>query len=398
MRKYISFLGIPFIVILVTIGCETFKKEAIIYTSDEAALHSFGQAFSVSGEYLIVGASDTNSGQGHVSVFKNNGNSWNEIAQLKASDKADKDLFGYSVSVFGKRAIVGAPGRNSESGQAYIFEENDAGHWREAAILTSQSPEPINKHYFGCSVSIYGDYAIVGANSIGKDTGSAYVFKNDGADHWKKIGEFGSRDKIPGDNFGYCVSMSKNHAIIGAPSAGNGGKNRGQAYILKRDGADNWKEIALLTSSDQADDDYFGRSVSIYGDYAIIGAPLSDSGGNDRGQAYIFKNDGADNWTESAIIKPVEQFNDVFFGHSVSAFGNHVIVGAPGFQAKNGQIYIFENDWMNNWKETDILKPSDQTEKRGFGVNVSIFKEYAVTSAIVATSDGSGRGQVYIFH
>ena len=46
--------------------------------------------------------------------------------------------------------------------------------------------------------------------------------------------------------------------------------------------------MAKLTASDGAGIDYFGVSVSISGDYAIVGAHYDDDKGTDSGSAYIF--------------------------------------------------------------------------------------------------------------
>ena len=78
--------------------------------------------------------------------------------------------------------------------------------------------------------------------------------------------------------------------------------NSGSAYIFYRDqgGADNWGQVKKLTASDGAANDYFGFSVSISGDTAIVGAYGDDDNGVNSGSAYIFSRDqgGADNWGE----------------------------------------------------------------------------------------------------
>jgi hypothetical protein len=61
----------------------------------------------------------------------------------------------------------------------------------------------------------------------------------------------------------------------------------GSAYIFWRDGI-SWSQQAKLTASDGAAGDYFGWSVSISGDYAIVGASYDDDKGTDSGSAYIF--------------------------------------------------------------------------------------------------------------
>jgi len=54
-------------------------------------------------------------------------------------------------------------------------------------------------------------------------------------------------------------------------------------------------QVAILSASDKSTSAYFGSSVSLSGDYAIVGARYADPGGvSSAGEAYIFKNDGYD--------------------------------------------------------------------------------------------------------
>jgi len=73
--------------------------------------------------------------------------------------------------------------------------------------------------------------------------------------------------------------------VIGA---GFNGDN-GAAYIFYRNGT-NWTEQAKLLASDGAAEDWFGKSVSISGDYALIGAWQDDDNGAGSGSAYIYFN------------------------------------------------------------------------------------------------------------
>ena len=64
------------------------------------------------------------------------------------------------------------------------------------------------------------------------------------------------------------------------------GNDSGSAYIFKRDGT-SWLEQGKLLASDGAAFDYFGVSVSISGDYVVVGAFNDDDNGEDSGSAYI---------------------------------------------------------------------------------------------------------------
>ena len=62
----------------------------------------------------------------------------------------------------------------------------------------------------------------------------------------------------------------------------------GSAYVFRYDGSD-WVEEAKLTASDGAAYDYFGDSVAVSGDTAVVGAYGDDDNGSDSGSAYVFQ-------------------------------------------------------------------------------------------------------------
>lgn len=77
---------------------------------------------------------------------------------------------------------------------------------------------------------------------------------------------------------------------MGAHYEDGEGTSRGAAYIYGRNygGADTWGEVLKLTASDAKDQDWFGYSVDIDGDYALVGTPYVDGAGSNRGAVYIF--------------------------------------------------------------------------------------------------------------
>jgi hypothetical protein len=128
---------------------------------------------------VVVGAhkdSENGSNSGSIYVYKWNGSSWDET-KLLASDGAAGDFFGYSLSVSGDKAIVGAyidADNGLNSGSAYIFNWNGSS-WIETKLLASDGAAA---DYFGFDVTISGDTAIVGAKEDadnGSKSGSAYI-------------------------------------------------------------------------------------------------------------------------------------------------------------------------------------------------------------------------------
>ena len=88
---------------------------------------------------------------------------------------------------------------------------------------------------------------------------------------------------------GFSVSISGNFALIGAPLDDDNGANSGKAYVYQLSGSA-WSLMTTLTASDAAADDNFGFSVSISGNIALIGSPNDDDTGADSGSVYVYEN------------------------------------------------------------------------------------------------------------
>ena len=98
-----------------------------------------------------------------------------------------------------------------------------------------------------------------------------------------------------------------------------------------------------LTAADGAASDYFGRSVSISGDYAVVGALRDDDNGNASGSAYVFKRTGT-TWTQESKLLASDGTADDLFGSSVSISGDYAVVGAfrdDDNGSSSGSAYVY---------------------------------------------------------
>jgi hypothetical protein len=277
---------------------------------------------------------------------------WTEQAKLTASDGAAGDFFGCSVSISSNYVIVGSYLDNSpatDAGSAYVFMRTGTT-WAEQAKLVA-SNAAIGDH-FGYSVSINSSYAIIGAkdDDIGADVdeGSVYVFLRSGVS-WSQqdnmIAPFGTA----ADHFGYSVGISGDYVVVGANDDDVGGiSNAGSAHVFLRNGI-NWDyQDQLLTEEAAQEDDHFGESVAIDGDYVVVGQPYNPAYAGDR--AFIFIRAGI-SWAWQATLfanlndfsVPVNQM-----GFSVSIDGDYVLVGAnyttTGDVIRKGAAYLFKRD------------------------------------------------------
>ena len=167
---------------------------------------------------------------------------WSEQDKLTASDGATSDRFGRSVSIDGDYVLIGAYYDDSAKGSAYVFKRSGTSWVQEDKLTASDGA---TSDYFGQSVSIDGDYAIVGAyNDDGK--GSAYVFKRSGTT-WTEQQKLLASDGAAGDFFGISVSIDGDYALVGAERDGENGLYYGSAYMFKRSGT-SWVPDEKLTS------------------------------------------------------------------------------------------------------------------------------------------------------
>jgi hypothetical protein len=144
------------------------------------------------------------------------------------------------------------------------------------------------------------------------------------------------------DRFGQSVSISGDYAVVGAYYDDDNGGNSGSAYIFKRYGT-NWSQQAKLTASDAAAIDQFGVSVSISGNSAIVGAWNDDDSGSNSGSAYMFKRSGT-SWPQQAKLLAADGAASDYFGNSVSISGAYAITGAYYDDDKgddSGSAYMF---------------------------------------------------------
>ncbi|MBN1849510.1 MAG: tandem-95 repeat protein [Deltaproteobacteria bacterium] len=367
-----------------------------ITAGDATESARFGESVAISGDEAIVGAqldAHAGYGTGAAYILVRNGDVWVEKVKLTAGDAAETNYFGCSVSMDDDYAIIGAEGDDDKgdfSGSAYIFKrENDI--WTEQAKLTAG--DGADSDYFGYSVSIKGDYAVVGAygdDDDGDRSGSAYIFKREN-DNWIEQAKLTAGDAAQRDFFGYSVAMDGDYVIVGAYGNDDNGNDSGSAYIFKREN-DTWNEQTKLIASDAELADYFGESVAISGDHVIVGAMNNDN----RGAAYIFKNTG-DEWVEETKLTPDEPVEYSNFGQSVSISSNYIAVGSK-YGGAGPSVYVFKRDGAS-WIERIHLNgiPAPEFSSTNYGSALGVEGYDVIVGASSEDGDASESGSVYIY-
>ncbi|MGI9014361.1 MAG: hypothetical protein ACR2GY_08945, partial [Phycisphaerales bacterium] len=366
--------------------CELHK----LLAKDGVAGDTFGWSVAISGNVAIVGAyGDTDNGFQSGSAYLFYVNTGQQIAKLLPLDGAAHDWFGLSVAISGDTAIVGAYGdddNGGSSGSAYLFDVNTGQQITKLLPLDGARDDN-----FGYSVSITGDTAIVGSyadDDNGSNSGSAYLFNvTTGQQIAKLLPLDGARD----DNFGYSVAINGDTAIVGSYGDDDNGSYSGSAYLFD---INTGQQVAKLLPEDGAAYDGFGYSVAISGDTAIVGARYDDDNGPHSGSAYLF-----DITTGQQIAKLRAQDGAAgdSFGYSVSIGRDTAIVGAHGDDnsgSDSGSAYLFD---VNTGQQIAKLLPQDGAAEDYFGFSVAIGGDTAIVGARTDDDNGGSSGSAYLF-
>ena len=401
-----------------------------LIANDGEDFDNFGYSASLDGNLAVVGSyhDDTINGQwggsAYVYTHNENGSWWSFTQKIVPNSGAASERFGQAVSLANGKIIIGAPHTtlmNNSSGSAFIFHSTPTQVFYEKdELIANNTPE--NDH-FGIAISISGDRALIGAykdNQNGSGAGAAYIFDYiNGA--WRETMKLIANDGQASDSFGRAVSLDGDRALVGAYSDDDNGTNSGSAYIFEKSLNGKWQQTSKLLPANGLTGDLFGYSVSISGDYALVGAHGDDQFGTNSGAAYVFSLDqNALTWVETEKLKPGGLNSWDYFGFSVSINQGRALVGAlfddenphsrPANTKDSGAAYLYDlipGQGCNNpeplnctyiWQETDKLKASDAEAGARFGTAVSLLGDQALIGADHDdNTNGKDTGAAYVF-
>lgn len=204
--------------------------------------------------------------------------------------------FGNVVCVSGDDAFVGQPNFMMGRGRVHIY-RREGGVWNFKKTITSSitATTPSQNRYFGCSVSISKDYAVIGEKqSPGKNNvsgaGKVYILKRSADGNWetrtqgllndtsisdeqKQRYPISIKGAVQNEWFGSSVAVSGKFLVVGAPGNGtNSTSGRVRLYkLVNNNGAIEW--VGRGVQAGKTSGERFGYAVDISGDRVIVGAP-----------------------------------------------------------------------------------------------------------------------------
>ncbi len=235
-------------------------------------------------------------------------------------DITNSCYFGQSVSIDGDYAVVGAPYEHtngvSYSGAAYIYKINAQGVWEHFQDL--ELPNPGTSDKFGYSVSIDDDYIAVGCpgedNYLSTNCGAVYRYRYSPLTDSFNLNQlaYGINSN---DQLGFSVAVNHGgYVAAGAPYNDNLFlSNMGMVRIYKTNSLAPANGIltTMQTSYGMENNQYFGWAVDINKYIAVAGGPGHNYNGTDSGSIRFIY---FNDGTESAFTAPVEVSTRDYYG------------------------------------------------------------------------------------
>jgi hypothetical protein len=294
------------------------ESEKILQTTEGIGVRvnqHLGSAVAVGGDRVLsVG------GPGNVYVFgKNAQGAWSQTAKLVAPDGGA--LTG-PIAFDGTHALV--RGYNTAQTSVVYHFQYDGARWRALAILRGAAG-------FGRAIAMEGCTALISSSieEMGhyapNQPSFVHFFDRCRTGQWTYINSFATPSGA-GSSFGWSVALSGSNALVGAPTAGPGGR----AYQFVRTG-DTWALKETFQETGDTQHGQFGKAVAISSDLAIVSGYYWAGDAQGHGQIIRFAVNG-NNLTQLgryAMYWPFDWWGYADFGEKVVITPSYVFVSAP---------------------------------------------------------------------
>ena len=390
--------AVPSIVLLALVGggavaqvpCEVLRIENPLAPADGA----FGNAVAISGDRMVVGMYGTGVAPdvGTAYVFDRDGASWTQSAVLTIPDGVNGAYFGWSVAVDGDVALATRrnDGQLGAKGAVYVFHRQPDGAWIQTQKLVPPAPEA---WAFGWSLSLDGTRAAIGARGAGTvgPKGRVFVYELEGGQFVLKQKLVPSLDNLS-DGFGHAVALQGERLAVGAPFGGTG-----RAYVFDRQEGGTWVQSALLLPSDLSSADEYGYAVALDGDRVAVSAPGHDIPWGNHGGIYIFERDPQGAWQQTAKLSVFGGSTFPRFGWSMDLAGDELWAGSPtDNDALNGsgKVHLFRLG-VDGWTKAATVSGSDPGVLFTLGWSIARDGDTLVAGAPATQSPQWGRVHVF---
>lgn len=349
-----------------------------VFDSQTTDLGNFGTSVALSGDNALISSPLLRDGNGSVFYYKRINGLWQQIQKIDNPVASSLSRFGFDIDIDQNFAVIGKEFPVG-TGNVYIYKLNSVTSlWELHTTLTS----PTVSIQYGSSVAISGELIVVGDKSFDEYKGKVYVYRYDSTnDTWSLAEEIQDNEPNSEDKFGTSVDVYNERIIVGANNDREvfGDPRTGSASIFFYDFNTNNAELVDKSYPDhpRSELDEYGWSVSISGDYALVGNPTRTVGTHQNaGMAQLLKkSESSNNYLEVNFFYNSPINTDNFFGSRLDLNGNYIILGTPSddftnWESGSAEIYVLHP--FNRWSSVNKFKNKASQEHDRFGTSVSL--------------------------
>ncbi len=311
--------------------------------------------------------------------------------------------WGANIHLRGNYLLVssskGTAGGQTEAGSVQVY-KTATGDWTDMALHgTVDNPSPAASDQWGDSISVLGEFALVGCPS--KTVSSQANAGSVSVVHMENLTVVSTIDNpspAEGDSFGSSVDFMTDydHIAIGCEGDAEGAEdNSGAVYIYKTTAGD-WTDGSQVTRISNPNSntfnagDKFGSSVSSYGKYLAVAAKDED---NTAAPAPDYTSISL----EATIANPTPAGSD-YFGYGVAISDSYYAISSVNDNNNLGAVYVYDRA-TDNLLHT-IVNPNDDSTLSSdgdyFGAMLAMTDNYLACSS--SGDDGEGDNRIYIFN
>ncbi len=246
---------------------------------------------------------------------------------------------------------------NTNNGSVFVYNlDYSEGSYNWTIKGGEITPTDLNKGGFGGSISLSGDgnTIAIGGEASQSNTGTVTLYKYDGS-IWNMVGSVITNPTARTNYFGTSISLSSDvtRLIVGQRGYHTFGTSNifhlGAVYVYDIDSEYNFTLTNTFVGSNENDSFGYGVELTPDGNTLVAGTNPSSAKGYVR--VYNYSNS---TWTQKgSTINSQSSSSDDRYGRcvSVSADGNIIAIGSPGYNSNTGciQIYTFDSensDWI----------------------------------------------------
>jgi hypothetical protein len=323
--------------------------EQTLYDPNGEAGDRFGRVVEIT-ENFIFAASKTddigsNIDQGSVCIFQRSGSTWNYLQKIQTTDPQSYDFFGSSIAIDGNTAVVGCTddspvGSADFVGSVTFYNYNGTtGFWMIGPKIFHPTLQAGSA--FGSSVGLHNEKLIVGSPFAYNQIGTAHVYHKVGST-WTYIQELALTNSFDFEAFGYDVDIYGDDIAVSAPFRMNNDSIDAGIVALYNFNGSSWQKNGQKDLDPNESTQYFGKSIDISDGYMIIGSSQSKNPdfrtGTDEGKSVIYQkvNSG---WIKlEIIIDPASEKFDYAQNVAINGTTKRFLIGAPGALNSGGKV------------------------------------------------------------